>query len=127
MPVAARYHRIKNRVLKTVDRALAEPVTIWPFNDGSADTTRNKVDVEGVLRVNGGQVSNAAGGYSGSWRSRISAGTAQMHIDRAQYPDLLVKKGDKLKAMSRHGQPLFLVERIDDRGLSRLVVELSES
>lgn len=127
MVLSARFHDLRNKVLAEVDEAFAEPVRHSPIDKGVADPTRPVVVIEGPLRTGGGQNTNLAGGQAQSWRTRIVAQKAELHIDRTKYPDLVIRGKDRVRALSRPGQPLFEVLYVDDRNHTRLVVELGEA
>lgn len=127
MPVGSGYSAIRAAVSRSVDKAFAEPVHFTPLRDGRADATREAMDISAVLRVGGGEEGSLSGSASGDWRSRLAAGRAELHVDRVQYPSLIVRIGDKVRAISRPGRPWFEVKRVDDRGDTRLVLALSEA
>lgn len=123
----ARYHAIRNRVLACVDHVHAEPVRLSFMKGGAVDPARPVIEIEAVLRVGGGKETAVSGrGADTAWRSRIQAQRAELHIDRAKYPLIVVRKGDKMKALSRPGEPWFEVLAIDDRTMTRLVLQLGE-
>ncbi len=126
MPVAARFHEVRDRVVAAVDRAFAEPVKLSFLKDENPDPNRMMVDVDAVLRVGGGEQTTASGGSNRNWRTRIAAGKAELHIDRSKYHGPDPRKGDAVRALARPGQPWFEVLRVDDRGENRLVLELGE-
>ncbi|WP_108459191.1 hypothetical protein [Devosia naphthalenivorans] len=126
MPIAARYHDSRDRVLAAVDKAFAEPVRLSFFKKDLPDPLKQPVDIEAVLRVGGGDETNLAGGYAQTWRTQLAAGKAELHINAARNLGLVIKVGDRVQAISRPGEPWFKVERVDDRGENRLVLELSE-
>jgi hypothetical protein len=127
MPVSARFHNLRDKVLASVDSKFAEPVRLFFQKNGVADPSRTNVDIEAVLRVGEGKSSSVAGGNSAGWRSRIVADKAQLHINRATYVGPQPKSGDKVKAISRHGEPFFEVVDVDDRSHTRLVLNLNEA
>lgn len=123
----ARYHRLRNRTLAAVDRSFAEPVRLSFFNaDGALDPSRPAIEIEAILVVGEGKGTFGAG-VSASWRTRIAADRAELHIDRAKYPNVVVRKNDKVRALARQGQPWFEVAIVDDRGAARLVLQLNEA
>lgn len=125
--LAARFHALRDRTLGAVDQAFAEPVRLSFFKGGALDASRPAVDIEGCLRVGGGKETMVSGGRDRDWRSRITAQRAELHIDRAKYPSLVTRQGDKVRALARPGQPWFEVLAVDDRGSSRLVLQLGEA
>lgn len=126
MPVAARFHEIRDRVLAGVDRRFAEPVYVSFLDRGKVDPDRPALTVEGILRVGGGKQSRASNSSGESWRTQIAAGRAELHLDRAAYAGPGFQPGDRLRAISRASQPWFEVLGVEDRGESRLVLELGE-
>ncbi|WP_172123215.1 hypothetical protein [Devosia sp. 919] len=127
MPIAARFHDARDQVLAGVDKAFAEPVRLSFLKKGVVDPARPPVDIEAVLRVGGGNETNIAGGWAASWRTQLAAGKAELHINAANYAGPAIRTGDRVKALSRKAEPWFNVERVDDRGEARLVLELSET
>lgn len=126
MPVAARFHELRNRIVETVDLKFAEPVRLSPMKNGLTDPDRPQITIEGVLRTGASKGGSMEGGQGRGWRSRLQAGTAELHVDRAMYPELSAKKGDALRAVSRAGEPAFEVLSIDDRNHSRYIIALGE-
>ena len=126
MPVAARFHEVRDRVLAATDKAFAEPVRLTFLKDGALDPNRPSLEIEAVLRVGGGDENNMAGGYAQSWRTQLAAGKSELHINKATYTGPAIDPGDRVRALSRSGHPLFEVLRVDDRGESRLVLALGE-
>lgn len=126
MPVAARFHELRDRVLAAVDRRFAEPVRLSFLKSGQVDPDRAMVEVEAILRVAGDTSAITLKGSSGGgWSPIIEAGKAELHIDRSTYagPDLRV--GDRVKALSRPGEPWFEIASIDDRTQGRLIARLN--
>lgn len=127
MPIAARFHALRDKVLASVDDKFAEPVRLSFLKSGAVDPTRPAVEIDAVLRVGEGKATSVAGGASGAWRSRIVADKAQLHIDRTTYTGPQPRQGDRVKAISRHGEPWFEVADVDDRSHTRLVLNLNEA
>lgn len=124
---AARFHALRDRVLERVDQVFAEPVLLKFNKGGAADPSRPAVEIEAVLRVGGGKETAVAGGQDRAWRTRINAQRAELHIDRAAWPNIEAKAGDEVRALARLGEPWFEVLAVDDRGMTRLVLQLGES
>lgn len=126
--LAARFHTYRDRALAAVDRTFAEPVRLHPMAKGAADSSRPVVTIEAVLRVGGGKEVPPSGRASdASWRMRVAAQRAELHIDRAKYANLVCRQGDKIRAIARPGEPWFEVLAVEDRGESRLVLEMGEA
>jgi hypothetical protein len=127
MPIAARFHELRDRIVSAVDAKFAEPVKLIFMKNGEVDPERLTIETfDAVLRVGGGKESSVAPGASRAWRSKLAAGKGELHIDGARYAGPPFKKGDRIRALSRRGEPRFEVLRVDDRGDSRLVLELGE-
>lgn len=124
---AARFHALRDRVLDRVDHVFAEPVLLRFNKGGGSDPSRPAVEIEAVLRVGGGKETSVAGGQDRAWRSRINAQRAELHVDRAKYPDIKARAGDEVRALARLGEPWFEVLAVDDRSMTRLVLQLGES
>ena len=125
--LAARHHQLRDRTLAIVDRFRAEPVRLSFFNDGVIDPDRPAREIEAILRVDAGKDASVSGGTDRDWRTRVSSQRAELHIDRAKYPDLALRKGDKVKALARPGQPWFEVISVSDRSEPRLVLVMGEA
>lgn len=125
--LSARHHGLRDRVLARVDQFRAEPVRLSFMKSGMPDPSRPAQDIEAILKVGGGKETSVAGSLVQSWRTKIKAQRAELHIDPAAYPDLRIVKGDKVHALALPGQPWFEVLAVDDRCNPRLVVELGEA
>jgi hypothetical protein len=122
MPPA--FHEYRDRTVAAVDRVMAEDIALYFMRNGVTDPERANITIHAVLRVGTG--GNAVDTRSRNWAQRIAAGKAQMHVDRVAHPDLIVRKGDRIRATERPGRPFFEVLRPDDRAHGRLVLELGE-
>lgn len=125
--LAARSHALRNRTLAAVDRDHAEPVRLSPMREGASDGTRDQIVIEALLKVAPGIDATVSGGRDRNWRSQYHAQPSALYIDRAVYPDLDIRDGDKLRALARPGEPVFVVASVDDRSAHRLVVNLGEA
>ncbi len=126
MPVAGSGGDLRSRIVAAVDRTFAEQVRFSFLRRGAVDADRPARNIRAVLRVGGGDERNMSGGLSQDWSTRIAAGKAELHVDRVAHPDLMIREDDRVCALDRPGQPWFQVQRIDDRGDTRLVLALGE-
>jgi hypothetical protein len=126
MPVAARFHELRDRTLAVVDDKFAEPVRLSFMKDGKSDPVRGQIEIEAVLRTATTGENNIDGGKSREWKSQIAAGKAKLYIDRSTYTGPALVRGDAVRALSRVGTPAFEVLFVNDRSHTRLVVELGE-
>ncbi len=122
----SRLQQIRERSVAAVDVVFAEPVMLIFMSDGAKDPDRVSIQIDAVLRVGGGKDTTIAPGSSRTGRMKLSAGKAELHINSARYDGPSLKLGDRIRALSRRGQPRFEILRVDDRGDSRLVLELGE-
>ncbi|MFC5760527.1 hypothetical protein [Rhizobium sp. GCM10022189] len=127
MPIAARFHELRDRVVSAVDQVFAEPVRLSPMKAASADPDRAQVTIEAVLRTGEEKPTSTDGGSDRKWKAKIVAGQAELRIDRAKYPDVELKKGDKVRALSRPGDVVFEVLSVNGRDHTRLIVRLGQS
>jgi hypothetical protein len=124
MPVGASFHDVRDAVVSAVDGRFAETVRMSPMSGGAKDQHRRQLEIEAVLRT-GAEKSNSVDiANPAAWQSKIAAGKALLYIDRTRYPDIVVRKLDAVRAVARHGQPVFEVSLVDDRNNTRLIVEL---
>jgi hypothetical protein len=126
MPVAARFQELRDRVVATVDDKFAEPVRLSFMKKGMPDPDCEQIVIEALLRTGAGRDAKNDGSFGRTWRSRVAAGTAELHIDRTRYPDVRLNKGDSVRAISRKGEPVFEVLSSDERNHARLIVELGQ-
>ena len=120
------YTELRAMALAAVDEAFAETVRLSFLKSGAADPARPARDIQAVLRVGEGKISNIAGGSGSTWRTRLIADKAELHINRTTYAGPVIAVGDRVRATSRPGSPWFEVGGIDDRGDTRLVLQLNE-
>jgi len=124
--LSARFHTARDELLAAVDQEFAEPVRLSFLTGGVVDPSRPAIEIEAILRVGGGKETKVSGGQDRDWRSAILAQRAELHIDPARYPAIVARAGDRVKALSRLGEPWFEVLAIEDRGMTRLVLQLGE-
>lgn len=126
MVSSAGYHARRQRVLAVNDKNHAEPIGLLFLKNGIADPDRENVEISAILRVKSTSNSNMDGGQSKAWKSRHTADKSRLAIDRASYAGPMPATGDKIKALSRAGEPLFEVLYVNDRDHARLFLELGE-
>lgn len=128
MPVAADFHAMRDHVVASVDSKFAETVRLSPMKDGRADPDRPQVSFNAVLRTGaeGESGSNASISRQGL-NSRLAAAGGDLSIDRTRYPEITIRKGDKIRALARPGEPVFEVLFVNDRDHTRLIAKLGEA
>jgi hypothetical protein len=122
----SRFQQIRDRTVAAVDTVFAEPIKLSFLSKGEPDSARPAVQIDAVLRVGSGKEGSFSPGTSRAWHSRLAAGKAELHIDGSRYAGPPIKKDDRVCALARRGQPWFEVLRVDDRGDTRLILELGE-
>lgn len=126
MPVAARFHELRDRVVATVDMKFAEAVRLTFMKGAAPDPAKPQITIDAVLRTGNEKSASIASSNSRTWRSKIAAGQAELHIDRTVYPDIVLQKLDTVRAMARPGKPAFEVLSVNDRDHSRLIIGLGQ-
>lgn len=124
MPVGATFHNVRDTVVAAVDQRFAETVRLSPMSGGKSDQQRPQREIVAVLRTGAEKSNSVDPANPAAWQSKIAAGKAMIYIDRARYPDIIVRKQDAVRAMDRPGQPAFEVSLVDDRNHTRLTIEL---
>ncbi|MEJ8474459.1 hypothetical protein [Roseibium algae] len=125
--MSALFDGLRNSLTTAVDGVLAEQVQLNFVKDGRSDPARPVVTIEAVLRTRDQSVGSLSGGTSKGWSSDIATGGAVLKIDRTKYPDLDLRKGDRVKALDRAGCPVFSIQTVDARNHVRLIVELGDT
>ena len=127
MVTPARYHDLRDRTLAAVDQAHAEPVWLSFLKDEVVDPDRTACQIEAPLRTSAGEQAAVSGGRDRDWEMRQAGQKAFLAINRTTYPDIVIKRGDKVRALSRPGKPWFAVLFVDDRSHTRLIAHLGEA
>lgn len=122
----ARWRSLEAAVDRKVGRSFGEKVYLKFNRNGVADSSRPAVTIDAVLHV-GGDDSLPLGSSVDRFRTRLSAGKAELFIDRSTYTGPLPAKKDDVRALDRSGQPWFEVVSISDRYSNLLVLSLGES
>lgn len=122
--VSARFQELRDEALAVVDEEFAEPVQIIYMKDREPDQNRPSVEIEAILRTNEELATPITAGKDKTWSSEVAAHGSDLAIDRAAYPDIILQKGDKIRALSRPYKPWFAVLFVDDRSHRRLIVKL---
>lgn len=122
------WRKLEAAVDRKIGRAFGENVRL-SFMDrpgGVLDPARPAVDIAAVLHV-GGDDSKPVGDSTDRYRVRLSLGQAELLIDRSSYTGPMPRKGDKVRANHRDGQPWFEVAAVSDRYSNLIVLSLGEA
>ena len=123
----ANYAAIRDRVLGSVDRVMAEKVELFFHKNGAVDPARDKTEATAVLRTGHSAANNMTGGKNRQWKSKVAATGGTLGINRSVYTGPLPVKGDRIRAVERLGKPFFEVLFVDDRSHTRLVLILGDA
>ncbi len=122
------WRKLEAAVDRKIDRAFGENVRLSFMQrpGGPLDPTRPTIDIVAVLHT-GGDDSKPVSDGNDRYRVRLSLGQAELHIDRSSYSGPMPRKGDKVRANDRDGQPWFEVVAVSDRYSNLIVLSLGEA
>ncbi|MBT2130118.1 hypothetical protein [Aliiroseovarius lamellibrachiae] len=118
---------LRAELMGEVDEVWSETLRHLPLSSGQQDPTREKVEFVAVVRTGDREAERVSFGRGSTSRSSIMAAGGYLRIDRLAYPDLQLRKGDKLVALERENEPAFEVLSVDDRSHLRLICELGDA
>lgn len=110
-----------------VDEVWAETIRFLPMNDGLPDETRGHPEFQAVLRTGSKDEERVSFGKRSAPPPGFTGAGGTLRIDRGAHPDLLMRQDDKIVALDRAGEPVFLIALVDDRSHHRLIVELGDA
>lgn len=119
------WRQLETMVDETMVAAFGESVRLSFLKNGAADPAHPLRDIRAILHT-GGDDSQPVGG-GGDWRSRLSAGAAELFIEGSTYTGPSIVVGDKVRGNDRDGQPWWKVEAVSDRYSSLIVLTLSQA
>lgn len=123
----ARLSNIREQTTCINDRLFGEQIKLAFLINGVIDKTREPKQIQGILVVGEKVPKNADGGTTGNWHVPIASVGSRLIINRSTYPQLIIRNGDKVQAISREGKPWFHVTSVNDRARQRLIVYLAEA
>lgn len=106
-----------------VGGVFSESVRLSFMRDGAMDPDRALVEIDALLAA-GGDDAQAIGTGDDRLRARLTLGEAELFIDRSTYAGPLPRKGDRVRANDRPGQPWFEVASVSDRYSNLIVLTL---
>lgn len=118
----ANWRELEAKVDQTTARLFGEQVRLAFFKNGLVDPDRPVVETSAILHVGGADSFGIGAGY----RTRLSAGQAELVLDRSTYTGSMPRKLDKVRALDRAGQPWFEVATVSDRYTNLLVLSLGQ-
>lgn len=108
---------------QTIGATFGEEVRLHPMNKGVADTSRPIQLMNGVLHTPSPEGTINLGN---NMVVTMTAAESALVIERAKYPGIVIRKGDRIKAMDLEGQPLWEVKNVNDRYSSILILALNQ-
>lgn len=119
------WRKLEAMVDQKIGQSYGESVRLSFMKGQVADTSRPMIEVTAVLHV-GGDDSHAPGS-TGTYRSRLSLGEAELFLDRSIYTGPFPQEGDKVRANDRDGKPWFEVASVSDRYSNLIVLKLGHA
>lgn len=118
---------LREDLMAEVDDVWSEAVRHLPLADGRKDPERDALEFTAVLRTGDRDAERMNFGRGNNARAGVTADGGHLRIDRTVHAALVVRKGDKVVALDRDGQPVFEVLSVDDRSHLRLICELGDA
>ncbi|TDE34130.1 hypothetical protein [Antarcticimicrobium sediminis] len=118
---------LREDLVAEVDDVWSEAIRHLPLSDGKKDPGRDAVEFTAVLRTGDRDAERMNFGRGNNARAGVTADGGYLRINRAENAALVVRKGDKVVALERVGQPVFEVQSVDDRSHLRLICELGDA
>ncbi|NIZ11083.1 hypothetical protein [Pseudooceanicola sp. HF7] len=110
-----------------VDDVWSEPIRHLPMSGAVSDMSRDMAEIAAILRTGMRDEDRPSFVGSSGRRRGVLASGGWLKIDRAAWPALTPRKGDKVVALDRPGQPVFDVLAVDDRSHLRLICDLGDA
>lgn len=120
------YTSLRAELMTEVDDVWSETIRHLPLAAGLKDPARDPSEFAAVLRTGDRDAERVSFGRSNAARAGIAADGGHLRIDRAVNAALEIRKGDKVVALDRDGQPVFEVLTVDDRSHLRMICELGD-
>lgn len=118
---------IRKQTSQQNDALFGEEVKLVFLDRGAVDKTRPQRIIIAVLTLAEDIIKTANGSTSSEpWHVPIAVNPGRLSIDRKKYPGLVIRQGDKVRAISRQGQPWFKVSSVDERARQRLYINLGQ-
>lgn len=122
------FHNLERMIDRVVGSTFSEKVKFIPQtkNGGRSDNERPPQDISGVLHFpdEQGEVDFRLGDSRSGVDSKITGVDAAFVIERSEYPNLSVLKGDLMRGLDAPGQPWFSVVKVNTNLSSIIVVNL---
>ncbi|UYT54505.1 hypothetical protein OHI65_09065 [Brucella sp. MAB-22] len=120
----ANWRKLEAMVDQKMARSYGESVRLSFMKKQVVDPDRPSIEINALLHVGGDD--SRAPGPTGTYRSRLSLGEAELFLDRSTYTGPDPEVGDKVRANDRAGKPWFEVAAVSDRYSNLIVVKLGQ-
>lgn len=120
----ANWRKLEAMVDQKMTRSYGESVRLSFLKGQVADPDRQMIEINALLHVGGDD--SRAPGPTGTYRSRLALGEAELFLDRSTYAGPVPKVGDKVRANDRAGKPWFEVAAVSDRYSNLIVMKLGQ-
>lgn len=119
------WRKLEARVDAVHTKTWGETVRL-SFMDGAVlDPERALTDIRAILHTGGDDSKSVQGGLK--YRTRLSAGQAELVISRDAYTGPMPRVGDRVRATDRAGAPWFEVAGASDRYSNLIVLSLNQA
>lgn len=118
---------LKADLREAVDEVWAESLRFLPLAGGHPDPDRDPLEFDAILRTKVRDRETVSFGHGNAARLGIAASGGVLRIDRAAWPGVHPRKGDRIVALDRAGQPVFEIGTVDDRAHLRLICEVKDA
>lgn len=115
----------RQELMGAVDAVWSERIRLLPQSGGTKDPERQVLEIDAVLRT--GDRDRQGMGRGAGLRAGVNADGGLLRIDRSAFPNLELRKGDKIIALNRAGAPVFEIHTVDDRSHLRLICEIGDT
>ena len=102
-----------------------ETVRLSFMNGAALDPERALTDIRAILHTGGDDSKSVQDGLK--YRTRLSAGQAELVIGRDEYSGPMPRVGDRVRATDRAGAPWFEVAGVSDRYSNLIVLSLNQA
>ncbi|MGY6568510.1 MAG: hypothetical protein ACXIVE_05895 [Salinarimonas sp.] len=119
------WQKLEAGVDAVIASTFGESVRLSFLDGGFPDPARPLVDIRATLHTGGDDSRPAQDGLR--YRTRLSAGQAELVINRASYTGPMPRQGDRVRANDRMGTPWFEVAAVSDRYSNLIVLSLNQA
>lgn len=119
------WRNLERAVDKTMRRTFGETVRLSFMKGATSDPARPQWTGRAILHTGGDDSIGIADGSK--YRTRLSAGQAELFLTRDEYNGPAPLVGDRVRGMDRDGAPLWEVRGVSDRYSNLWVLSLTQA